>query len=328
MKSNNTIFNKLPTLIYIVTVFIFISAFSGCSQSKNEPEIQKQSHESTQEAEKIPDDLKKLEYSIESIFKILNGPASKNVQENMQNYSSESASQKTGMQTQKNHQTGTQNQSIQQSSSQNQEINSDNQTSGEKEESKQEGLQQNQVQDIWSEVNFTITNMHYQWNGYLPVAAKKGASKKQVDDFSNALNYLTVTSTGKNKLETFLSANSLYSLIPDFARLYRTENSPEIKRIRYYVRNIILNSEVPNWEQALNDTNNLKSTWAIYKNTIPEEQHENADRLDYSIYEIEKAVNNKNVQLIEIKGKVCMTNIDDLEKSLEESQQNKSSIDK
>lgn len=321
MRNNYAVFNKLPFLIFIIIICLLISVLNGCSQNKKESDIKKQSYQGTQETEKIPNELKKLEYSIESIFKILNGPASNAMEENIQGEGGKNSSPKTGMQTQKKLQTGTQNQSTQQSSSQSHETDSGSQASGNQGENK---TSQNQEQDVWSEVNFTITNMHYQWNGYLPAVAKKGASQKQVDDFSNALNLLTITSISKNKQEIFLAANSLYSLIPDFAQLYRTENSHEIKRIRYYVRNIILNSEIPNWEQALNDTDNLKSTWALYKNTVPQEHQENAERLDYSIYEIEKAVNDRSIQLVEIKGNVCMSNIDDLEKSIEKSQQQKS----
>jgi hypothetical protein len=53
---------------------------------------------------------------------------------------------------------------------------------------------------------------------------------------------------------------------------------------------------------------------------VPQQQQENAEKLDYSIYELEKAVTEKNLQLAQLKGTVSMANTDDLEKSIEESQ--------
>ena len=163
--------------------------------------------------------------------------------------------------------------------------------------------------------------MHYQWNGYLPSATKKDANRQLIDNFDDALNALTSTSQTKDKNKTLLAANNLYSYIPDFYILYKTESSPEIKRIRYYARNVVLNSTTSNWDQAGKDIVSLKATWAIYKNTIDPKNQDLSSKLDYSIYELEKVVTEKNQSLTDIKGRIAISNTESLEKAAKESQE-------
>ncbi|OPZ83932.1 MAG: hypothetical protein BWY74_04338 [Firmicutes bacterium ADurb.Bin419] len=141
-----------------------------------------------------------------------------------------------------------------------------------------------------------------------------------IDNFDNALNTLTSTILTRDKNSTLLAANNLYSFVPDFYMLYRTETSPEIKRIRYYTRNVVLNATISNWDQAVKDVNNLKSTWAMYKNTIDPKNQDLSSRLDYSIYELEKVVNEKNLSLTDIKGRIAISNMDSLEKAAKENE--------
>jgi hypothetical protein len=72
-----------------------------------------------------------------------------------------------------------------------------------------------------------------------------------------------------------------------------------------------------NWEQADTDMSNLKSTWNIYKNLIPGEQQEQSSQLDYSIYELENVIKEKNQPLCDIKGRVIISNIQALEDAME-----------
>ncbi|HHW48051.1 MAG TPA: hypothetical protein GXX14_05465, partial [Clostridiaceae bacterium] len=177
------------------------------------------------------------------------------------------------------------------------------------------------AKDPWQKITPIINTLHYKWNSFMPAAVKLGADKTLIDNFSNALNSLTNTIIEKNKTNVLLAASYLYAYIPDFYALYRTPTSPEIKRIRYYTRNAMLNAMTANWEQADSDINNLKESWALYKNTIPKDLQEEASKLDFSIYELGNVIAEKNQPLVDIKGRVAMSNIESLEKAMEENQQ-------
>ena len=73
----------------------------------------------------------------------------------------------------------------------------------------------------------------------------------------------------------------------------------------------------------------LSSSWTLYKNAVPKDQQEDANKLDLSIYEFEKVMKEKNQPLIDIKGRVTLSNIQSLEQALEkESGKQKGAVSK
>ncbi len=170
---------------------------------------------------------------------------------------------------------------------------------------------------LWSEVDSSVNELHYQWNNYMPLAAKHGAGRRLLDDFSTSLDSLTNTLITKNKIEILLDASSLYSNIPELYALHGNGLTAEIKRIRHYTRNAVLNAQAANWKQVNTDLENLIGTWAIYKNTIPAELQETAARLDFSINEFQRVAEEQNQPLCTIKGKITISNIKDTEKAVE-----------
>jgi uncharacterized membrane protein YgcG len=59
----------------------------------------------------------------------------------------------------------------------------------------------------------------------------------------------------------------------------------------------------------------------MYKNTVSKEQQDTASKLDFSIYELEKVVKQRNQLLTDIKGRVALDNIKSLEKASEKEGQ-------
>ena len=162
--------------------------------------------------------------------------------------------------------------------------------------------------------------MHYQWNNLMPEAIQKGANNDLVNHFDSALNNLSSTVKSKNQTEIMMAANRLYAYIPDLYSLFQTKSSPQIKRMRYYSRGVILNASAADWDQADADMNSLKSVWALYKNSLSKDQQDLANKLDLSIYELEKVVKERNQTLVGIKGKIELSNT----QALEEAAENKS----
>jgi hypothetical protein len=312
---------KFVKVSVLLTVSILFS--TGCGLFDNntqQPELQQQSAQGEQQPEKVPDQLKSIENSIETIIKNLDGPAvvveedkkkepggegtQGKPEEDDQNQQSKE-SEGNGEGEQKQQEQGGENNKEQQGN----------------EAQQKEPPKQPVPQTPWDKITPVIHSLHYQWNGYVPSAVKSGANGTLVDNFDNSLNTLTSSTIGKNRIETLMAASSLYSYIPEFYSLYRTPNSPEIKRIRYYTRNAILNAMNENWEQADSDIESLKTSWSIFKNTLRDEQRQESSKLDFSIIELEKVIAERSQPLSDIKGKVAMSNIESLEKSSEKQSQ-------
>ena len=328
----------------LIAALIIVFACSGC-KSKKEKEGQKSGQEEDDSMELLED----LEETLEKLFVTLDGPSvedsGKGSSDQSRTGTSESGNAEKSQGENKNNtqnkdqgksqdqgkeqdQGKSQEQGAKQGESQEQDQQqkkdeSQNQNHGQGEGKGQEqeqrfsGEQGQSSEALWSEADSSVNELHYQWNNYMPLAAKHGAGRKLLDDFSTSLDSLTNTLITKNKTEILLNASSLYSKIPELYALHGNGLKAEIKRIRHYTRNAILNAQAANWEQVNTDLENLIGTWAIYKNTIPAELQETAARLDFSISEFQRVAEEQNQPLCTIKGRITIQNIKDTEEAVD-----------
>ncbi len=272
-------------ILLILSIISIVFLISGCSKKDKNSSPEGQSLGKEEQSEKIPDDLKEIEENIEKIINSLDGPA----------VGIRKEEKKEG------------------------EINKKEASGSEGKSTGEDTGGKTQQKDPWEEITPIINKMHYTWNSYMPQAMKKGATQKVLDDFSNALNNLTSTIITKNKTNTLMAANYLYAYIPDLFSLYRTKSPSEIKRVRYYARNAMLNSLTANWTQAELNIDNLKSTWMVLRNVLDKKNQDSINKLDLSIAELEKVVKSKNQPLSDIKGRIALANIEEIEESLEDT---------
>lgn len=267
-----------------VSVLLALEIFllTGC-QNSSQYSADSNSSQSSSESEKVPADLTGLENNIETIVKALDGPAVQGSQGSESSQSVQSSSSQQG------------NQSSQQGN----------------------GSSSSSQQDPMEKIASIVENMHYQWNNLMSEAIKKGASNDLVNNVDNSLNNLSNIVKSKDKMNIMIAANRLYAYIPDLYSLFQTKSSPQIKRMRYYSREAILNASIADWNQADSNINSLKSVWALYKNSLNKDQQDLANKLDLSIYELEKVVKERNQSLVNIKGKIELSNMQNLEETTE-----------
>ncbi len=289
-------------------ILVLLLLLSACSRDQSGPQPQQQGTNQQNQQEKIPQLLKDIENDIEKIFEELKGPAVILEERDEEHEETENT---TGGQNQSQGQNGEQQQQGQQQGG------GQNQTGESGPNQAQGGQKQQQPADPWQKVSTLVNGLHFKWNGFMPEAGKKGANKALIDNFGNSLNKFTNIISKKNTAESLLALSELYSNIPDFYSLYKSGVSPEIKRIRHYTREIILYSKTGEWSRVETTITNLRSSWSLFKNTLDKEHETTSGKLDYSIYELEKVVAEKNQNLTEIKGNVMLANIRVLEKDLQ-----------
>lgn len=322
---SNAIFIK-TLILFTTTVSIIFS--SACGQKNQNSAPKQQLVQTEEQGDKIPEQLQGIEDNIEKIFMSLNGPSVRLKDEESKGQKKdtakgedtknqgdeESSKEKEGGKESKSQEGSDKESSDKEGSDKG---NEKSKEGSQRSQQEKQAQQQPQPQDPWMQITPLVNNLHYQWNSYMASALGKGASKATIDNFSTALNSLTNTIITKNKTNTLMAASYLYAYIPEFYSLYKTQTSPEIKRIRYYIRNSMMNSMTANWVQADTDINTLKSSWALYKTVASKDQQENFSKLEFSIYELEKVTKEKNQPLIDIKGRVALSNVEAIEKALQ-----------
>jgi len=288
----------------------------GCNKSKK-LDTQKLSSQSTDGTQKVPEQLKTIEEGIEKIFKALDGPIGLNLEDKSQKDTSQKSSSKQGQ----DKSSGQGSEGEEKSDSKQQSQSSSPKPGGSEGGSKQQPQQspQPQAKDPWQEVTKSIQELHTSWDEYAPLSIKAGASKELTDQFGNALNDLTMTALKKDGLSTMLSANQLYGYIPDFSYLYKTQVSPEIKKVKFYARDCVLSAMKLNWNQTDQDIKNLKTSFNVFKRTLDEKNKDKGTKIENSIYELEKVEKERNKEITDIKGRLVLKGAMTLEKEMDET---------
>ncbi|NLI91586.1 MAG: hypothetical protein GX434_05090 [Peptococcaceae bacterium] len=307
----NSVWSKKTLLAGLIGLIVLsVIILPGCGLLKKVTGQQPKQEQQSQQDN--PKQLMEMETTIEKIFTDLGGPALESEEGKKNSEQKQSDDKTAGSQSQGQDQGQQKGQEDKQGQAQ-----QNNQTAGKGQASGQQGGQA--AADPWQQVSQAIKSLHLSWNELMPEATKKGAKKELIDRFSDTLNNLTKTADTKDKDKVLLTTNSLYQYIAELYSLYQTKSSPELKRVIYYSRNITLNSKIENWNKVSSDTEELKSLWSLMKNTIGKEQQEDAVKLDLSIYELEKVVKEKNKALVDIKGKIILSNMQALQKSMQKS---------
>ena len=311
---NKQIYKKLLKSIIILAVSMVILNTSGCSLI-NRIFSPQQENPGSEQAEKIPKELEEMESGIESIFRTLGAPATgEDEKEGQDGQGQSNQGQSKQAQSSSGQEDSKQSNDSQGEKTQGQE------KQGQENQGGQQGQQQKQEgANPWKKVSLEIDGLHSKWNNYLPQAVEKRVDSKVIDGFSNSLNDLTNIIEGKNKTNTLLSANLVYSSIPDFYSLYKVQYAGEIKRMVYYARSCVLYSSTGAWTEVDIFMKDLKATWTLLKAALDKEQLKSTNKLDLAIYELEKVVEEKDPQLVNIKGRLTLTNIQELEKEIKES---------
>ena len=191
--------------------------------------------------------------------------------------------------------------------------------SGQKQGQQQQGKQQkNQNQDVqqtqltinWQDFEKRIKAVNELWNNYEPQAKKDGAPDVLISQFEKQLNTLTSTIMARNEEETLVAANGLYQYYPQFFNLYRHKAPPEIKEIKYYLQEIVINAEAGKWEDAAALLENMEKAWQTAKSRMQKPDHELNERIDHAMQDFSQVVKQKDLQLVKIKGEILLKNVE------------------
>ena len=304
------------TVLSMVMAGLFLSS---CGKSKD----QEKKDQEQQEQEKAIKMLDEIESVNESIILILNGPAIPGKgegQEEQQDNKEQQNQQQDQQQEQGNGEQPDQQEQQDQQQGKDQEQQSQQQQGKEQQGQQQQGKEatdQKPQDKIWTGVNENIIELHSLLNEYIPAAAKLGASTELSSNANNALNQLTKKAEARDHNEVLTEANNLYKAICDYFTLHRDKRAPA-KLLLYHARRVMLAAKVGDWQTAGEAMDELKEMWNTQKTSYGEDQKDDVAMLDLSVSNLSGVVDEKNQNLVAIKGLLVLQNISELEKGLEE----------
>lgn len=173
-----------------------------------------------------------------------------------------------------------------------------------------QGTQQAQPTINWQDFEKKIKTLNELWNGYEAQAKKDGANDTLISRFEEQLNTLTSAIMSQNEEETRVAANELYQYYPQFLNLYKHNAPPEIKEIKYYVQQILINAEAGKWQDAAAMLANMEKAWQTAKSRMQKPDQELNARIDNAMQDFSQVVRQKDFQLVKIKGEILLKNVE------------------
>lgn len=187
--------------------------------------------------------------------------------------------------------------------------------SGNKEEKTQEKNNM-KLLETWESIEKEIKSVHEKWNSYESKEIKKGIPTENVDLFRNSLNKLTKSIENRNVMEIYdFASQSLSNLNPLF-EVYKDEIKGDINKLKYHTYRaylLSLKNETDNANETLKSSEKVIN---LIRSKLEEDNKklELLERVNISINDMEKALNENSIKLNRIKKDIVIKNLEELER--------------
>lgn len=177
---------------------------------------------------------------------------------------------------------------------------------------------ESQLLERWDSAEKDLKSIHESWNDYESTAVKDGAVREKIEQMENTLNNLTSYIEIKNKDKSLIEANNVMLSLSDFLDLYKGNVDGILRKIEYMARQAYMVAKEGDWEEAEEKTKQRENyiTTLRQRADIKEDQKPLLEKLILSIEDVEKAIGEEKIKLLEIKRDIVIKNIESLMEEL------------
>lgn len=168
----------------------------------------------------------------------------------------------------------------------------------------------------WQKVEQSLKNIHQSWNKLEPEAVKAGLSTTARDNFETALDDLTKRVGEQNPEESLLAAAALYNHYSELARVFTMSVPPDFFQVKYEILSAIIEARRQQWDVAREHVPTLQQHWNNLKLQAKQADMTMLNQTEFSIHDLEQAIEGEHPDLVSIKGEIAMNNLKQLEKKL------------
>lgn len=166
----------------------------------------------------------------------------------------------------------------------------------------------------WAKIKQEVIRLHQLWNAFEPQAMKSGADMKSVSSFESHLNDLPSRLLNKDRYGAQLAANGAAACLPDFMQLFESKSPPDLWRLRYLARDLLLKTEDGDWSGAERDLQLISSLWFKSRAGLPGSKSNQVSKAQYALTDLENSVKTRDRWLVMLKEKIFEKNLDNLTK--------------
>lgn len=170
-------------------------------------------------------------------------------------------------------------------------------------------------QEKFDKLKKDVTEIHSLWNSFEPKAVASLAPQKTIVAFKNALNVFTDAIQKPDEYLNLLAINELYKYLPDFFELYKTEEPPDLDRLRYGIKKIKLVSEKEDFNTAKITLEYLTEVWSKAKPKFKKDAMSSINKFDFALNDLKTSIESKNKIIMETKSEVALKIVDEIGKA-------------
>lgn len=315
------IMKPLYRVILPILILLSLFSFASCSPQKK-PDLQKSQKEAEEkkppdELDKLKDSIKKVEKSLEAVYEESKKPIFIQ-QEKIEKQASEGAKkqeEEQGGQSGEQGGGGGKNGGGENSGGQQ---NQPSQIPKLTPEQLKMKLEQEKYKKFES-IKKDVLELHSAWNSYEAKAISDFAMQTTINDFESALNNLTKTVEVQDAYLSLLEVNQLYKYLPDFYMLYESKVPPDLDRLRFAAKKIMLLGEKQNFAGANDVLLYFENIWMTARPKLKSENAEVVSKFEFAFADLKNSVIAKNDMIVEAKSEVLLKLIDEIEKKAEKS---------
>ncbi len=164
----------------------------------------------------------------------------------------------------------------------------------------------------WVDFEKSVETLHNKWNSYEPKAKEDGAGDETIRGFETQLIALTEQVLARNENNTLVAANRLYGFLPEFLNLYKHQQPPDVKEVKYYTRQIMIHGEQKDWEETETMLQQMKKAWQTAKARMDKPDKNLNQRIDAALLDFDFVVRQQKIQLSRLKGNLLIENLDQI----------------
>ncbi|MGE5391856.1 MAG: hypothetical protein ACM3PE_12430 [Deltaproteobacteria bacterium] len=175
--------------------------------------------------------------------------------------------------------------------------------------------EQNNMQ--WQKISMSLMDIHRKWNELEPDVIDAGLPASSLEGFENALQSLTQSVSAQNTDESLTAAIDLYEQYTSgISQVFTLSTPPQLYQVEYRTMASLAAANREDWTAASDEISAALEPWGLLK-----AQSKNADkkllgRCDFSLQDLKTAIDEKDLNMVMIKGDIAQANLKQLEKKL------------
>lgn len=169
----------------------------------------------------------------------------------------------------------------------------------------------------WQKISMSLMDIHRKWNELEPEAIEAGLPTSSLDEFETALQQLTQSVSLQNTEESLSAAIDLFDRYTNgISQVFTLSTPPQLYQVQYRTMAALAAADRGDWTAASDEISAALEPWGLLKAQAKNADKKLLGRCDFSMQDLKTAINEKDSNMVMIKGTIAQANLKQLEKKL------------